>query len=211
VVPDSFRDFFVGSAGVAGALIGLLFVALSVSPEKLSGAAATTEYQIQAGAAFSALINTLVIALVGLLPSANLAEVSLILACAGLATTAGLIIALWREHSAKISHGDRRMVGILVILYALQLANGWQMGSAPKGDTGFARLGGLAILFFVFSITRSWQLVGARHFSINSAMLAAVEGAVRRVEQGAAGPASHELPSPDPGAATSEQPDTGEK
>jgi hypothetical protein len=211
VVPDTFHDFFVGSAGVAGALIGLLFVSLSVSPEKLSGALATTEYQIRAGAAFSALVNTLVLALVGLLPGANLSVVSSVLAAAGLASTAGLIVVLWREHTTKIGHADRRMLGILVLLYALQFANGWQMGNAPKGDSGFDRLGGLAILFFVFSITRSWQLVGARHFSLNSAMVSALEGAARRVEQGVTGEAGQEQPPASPGAGAGQQPDTGEK
>jgi hypothetical protein len=64
VVPVSFHDFFSGCATVAGALIGLLFVALSVSPEKLTGDDARAEHQVRAGAAFSALVNTLVIALV---------------------------------------------------------------------------------------------------------------------------------------------------
>jgi hypothetical protein len=69
VVPVSFHDFFGGCASVAGALIGLLFVALSVSPEKLTGDDVRAEHQVRAGAAFSALVNTLVIALVALLPA----------------------------------------------------------------------------------------------------------------------------------------------
>jgi hypothetical protein len=211
VPPASFHDFFTGCATVAGALIGLLFVALSVSPEKLNGTASTTEYQIRAGAAFSALVNTLVIALVGLLPGATLSVVSVILACGGLATTAGLVIVLWREHSQRIGRGDRRMLLILLVLYGAQFVNGWQLGDTPKGDTGFDRLGGLAILFFVFSITRSWQLVGARQFSLNSAMAAMMAGAVHRVEEGAEERTGQERPPASPGAGAAEKPDTGEQ
>ena len=89
VVPVSFHDFFSGCATVAGALIGLLFVALSVSPEKLTGDDARAEHQVRAGAAFSALVNTLVIALVALLPGASLGQ-------------AGIIVAapVWRRPSA---------------------------------------------------------------------------------------------------------------
>ena len=113
MVPVSFHDFFSGCATVAGALIGLLFVALSVSQEKLTGDDARAEHQVRAGAAFSALVNTLVMALVALLPGASLGQAGIIVAAAGLATTSGLVIVLYREHQQKMYLGDVSMLTIL--------------------------------------------------------------------------------------------------
>jgi hypothetical protein len=174
VVPVSFHDFFSGCASVAGALIGLLFVALSVSPEKLTGEDARAEHQVRAAAAFSALVNTLVIALVALLPGASLGEAGLGLAAAGLATTVGLIIVLYREHRQKIRRGDVRLLAILLVLYALQLANAVQLEASPRTVSGISRQGALAILFFIFGIARSWQLVGARDVSLASAVTSVI-------------------------------------
>ena len=134
MVPLSYHDFFSGCATIAGALIGLLFVAISVSPEKLTGDTARIDHQVRAGAAFSALVNTMVIALVALLPRANLGEASLILAAAGLATTAGLILVLYREHGT-VRRGDATMFLIMLVLYGLQLANGIKLGAARTTST----------------------------------------------------------------------------
>jgi hypothetical protein len=175
MVPASFHDFFNGCASVAGALIGLLFVALSVSQEKLTGDDARTEHQVRAAAAFSALVNTLVISLVGLLPLASLGDAAVILAGAGLATTCGLIIVLYREHQQKVGRGDIRMLAILLVLYGLQLANAVQLSGSPHDVSGISRQGGLAIVFFVFGIARSWQLVGARNVSLASTVTAVMQ------------------------------------
>jgi hypothetical protein len=167
VVPVSFHDFFGGCATVAGALIGLLFVALSVSPEKLTGDDARAEYQVRAGAAFSALVNTLVIALVALLPGASLGQAGIIVAAAGLVTTSGLVVVLYREHQ-KIRPGDVGMLVVLLGLYGLQLASAVQLDGSPRDVSGVRRQGVLAIAFFLFGIARSWQLVGARDLSLAS-------------------------------------------
>jgi hypothetical protein len=174
MVPASFHDFFSGCASVAGALIGLLFVALSVSQEKLTGDDARTDHQVRAAAAFSALVNTLVIALVALLPDARLGDAGIILAGAGLATTAGLIIVLYWELGRTIGRGDVRMLAILLMLYVLQLVNAVQLDGAPHDVSGISRQGGLSILFFLFGIARSWQLVGARNVSLASTVTAVI-------------------------------------
>jgi hypothetical protein len=173
VVPVSFHDFFGGCATVAGALIGLLFVALSVSPEKLTGDDARAEHQVRAGAAFSALVNTLVIALVALLPGASLGQAGIIVAAAGLATTSALVIVLYREHQQKI-RGDVSMLTILLALYGLQLAAAVRLDGSPRSVSGVSRLGVLSIAFFLFGIARSWQLVGARDFSLASTVAAVI-------------------------------------
>lgn len=162
MIPAGYHDFFVGCGTVAGALIGLLFVALSISPQKLTGEKASTDYQAKAGAALSALTNTLVIALVALLPGASLSTAVTALAAAGLATTASLIILLYREHKRRIRLGQVVLPVVLLILYGLQLANGFQLSSAADETGHLTNLGGLAIVFFLFAITRAWQLVGAR-------------------------------------------------
>jgi hypothetical protein len=176
VVPLSFHDFFSGCATIAGALIGLLFVALSVTSESLSGENARTDHQVRAGAAFSALVNTMVIALFALLPTIDLGTVALIVAAAGLGTTAALIFALVREDK-RIGRGDLYMFLVLFVLYALQLANAVQLQREPHRVGLIANQGVLAVLFFLFGIARSWQLVGAREFGLMATMASMIHRA----------------------------------
>ncbi len=194
MVPASFHEFFSGCATIAGALIGLLFVAVSVAPGKLAGRGVEADYQVKAGAAFSALVDTLVIALVALLPGASFGTTVLILAAAGVSTTAGLVIVLWREHRERIRPGAVFMLVALLVLYGLQLANGVELGSSPHSVSLIGNQGGLIIGFFVFAIARAWELVGAR----DSGLLSAVAAMTRRPgdEPGTAAPGSPGQPAP---------------
>jgi hypothetical protein len=179
VVPLSYHDFFAGCATVSGALIGLLFVAISVSPEKLAGDSASADHQVKAGAAFSALINTLVIALIALLPATNLGPASIALAAAGLASTTGLIILLWREHKEKIRPGQVVLLVVLIVLYGLQLANAVRLDGSPHDVNAVDNQAVLAIVFFLFAIARAWQLVGARDTSLLSTVADLAQRQVR--------------------------------
>ena len=57
MVPASFANFFLATAGAGGALIGLLFVAISISPERIFSEGAPRERQAVASGAFTALVN----------------------------------------------------------------------------------------------------------------------------------------------------------
>jgi len=159
VVPLSFHDFFTGCATIAGALIGLLFVALSVSSEYLSGDKARTDHQVRAAAAFSALVNTMVIALFALLPGTDLGTVAIILAAAGLGTTLALIIALARE-GKRISGGDLSMFLVLLVLYGLQLANALRLEQEPHRVTLVVNQGDAVLAGFETDVCVTHSAVG---------------------------------------------------
>ena len=166
MVPASYHDFFSACASVAGALIGLLFVAISISPAKLSGPRAENDHQLKAAMAFSALVNTLIIALVTLLPGASLSLAVIIAAAGGLSSTAGLIILLLRDTRLRVRLDQLILPAVLLGLYGLQLAVGIELGGSPRNPGHLGSLGGLCIGFFGFAIARAWALVGARDSSL---------------------------------------------
>jgi hypothetical protein len=64
------HDFFVASVGAAAALIGLLFVAITVAPERTFGINAEYSRQRRAEGAFIALSNVLFVSFAALAPHA---------------------------------------------------------------------------------------------------------------------------------------------
>lgn len=188
MVPTSYYDFFEACATVAGALIGLLFVAISVSPGKITGDHASVEHQVRAGAAFSALINSLIIALVALLPDEHLGVPVVSLSAVGVSSTIGLAILFYRKRPAKIRPSQLLLLAVPVFLYSLELINGIALQRSPHnlGDVG--NQGGLAIGFFVFAIARAWELVGATGSSLVSAVAGMAYQAATHHEAPAAEP-----------------------
>src|SRR5579884_1785570 len=83
VVPD-FTSFFVAGAGAAAALVGLLFVAVSISPERTVGPDAPPERQMTAEGAFTALTNAFFVCFGALIPNTSIGLITVIVGAIGL-------------------------------------------------------------------------------------------------------------------------------
>ena len=69
MVPPAFANFFIASASAGAALVGLLFVAVSLAPEQIVTRRAPQERQAVAGSAFTALGNAFFLSLAALIPN----------------------------------------------------------------------------------------------------------------------------------------------
>jgi hypothetical protein len=175
MVPAAYHGFFSGCASAAGTLIGLLFVAISVSPHKDVGTRAPLAFQVQAGVAITTLVNALILALVALLPGQSLGTATVILAVVGLSTTIGLIVVSLHNRPGRHHLWGLIIIPVLGGLYALQLRSGIDLLRHPTDPSPVHVVGLLVIIFFIVAIGRAWQMIGARR----TGMVAAVGDLLR--------------------------------
>jgi hypothetical protein len=162
MVPEDLHDFFVASAGVSGALIGLLFVAISVSGGRLAGEASKAHpHRIRASAALTAFTNSLTISLFGLLPGEKVGWTSMAVSVAGIAFVAATLLSLIRLRQANMKAArDLLFLAGLIVVFAIQLAEGWAVTSNPADSGAVDTIAFEVVVCFLIGIGRSWELIG---------------------------------------------------
>ena len=125
MVPSEFQSFFIASSGAAAALVGLLFVAVSLSPERNVTRRAPVERQAVAGGAFTALINAFFISIAALIPHLDYGLLTIPFSAFSLVATipqAWVLLRLRKGWKSLV----RRLFLILMALglYGFELQNG---------------------------------------------------------------------------------------
>ena len=169
VTPPSLHEFFVASAGVAGALIGLLFVAISVEHERLTSEDADQVHRIRAAAALTSFTNAFAISLFALIPFRGLGWTALVVSLGGLFYVIGSLLSIARVRLVgPVAQRDALFLVGLVVVLVLQLYYAVRLISRSH-DTGAAEdIAVLVIVCFLIGIARAWELIGGPSIGLRS-------------------------------------------
>ena len=191
------HDFFLGSAGVAGALIGLLFVAISVAGARLTGARDGTQvHRIRADAALTAFTNALAVSLFALIPDGSLGWICVAASCTGLVFVLGSLVSLVSvvrlpEKRWSTVRDGFFLVG-LAVTFVIQLFSGLNVVNGGANDLGAVEtIAILVVVCFLVGISRAWELVGGPSIGLGHEVFTLVRRKKPDAGEGAA-PAAEE-------------------
>ena len=192
MVPDSMRDFFIASGGAAAALVGLLFVAISVSLERLQEAHKSAQlHRIRASASLTAFTNALAMSLLALVPKHTIGATAVVLGIVGLLFVIASLMSLIRVRQVRWSTAREALFLIaLCAVFLLQVIDGVRILNNP-GDSGdVSTIAILVVACFLIGIARAWELIGAPSIGIRQEVRAVVRDRGKGQREGAQSAAS---------------------
>lgn len=175
--PPEFQTFFLASAGAGAALIGLLFVGVSIAPERVFGATADPRRQAQAVSAFAALANVFFISMASLIPMIALGIVVTMVGCVSSLQLLGLLVRV-RPQGVNVVETVRGAVLFLgsAAVYGAEIYLGMLLWSKPGLTAALVGLLEVMLGAYGIGLGRAWQLLGAPRIGLLSYALDRLEG-----------------------------------
>jgi uncharacterized membrane protein YiaA len=176
MTPASAHEFFLASASVAGALIGLLFVAVSVASERVLGPEASDVHGVRAAATLAAFTNALTVSLFGLVPGLNVGGAATAVAIVGLLFIAGAVTRLvpaWRAERIRLR--EVTFLVALLVVFVIQLIAGLELDRRATDASDLQTICVLVIVCFLIGIARAWELVGGPNIYFAHQLLARLQ------------------------------------
>jgi hypothetical protein len=170
MMPEGFTEFFLASAGTGGAFVGLLFVAISIGPQRtfgdLSGMGAPRQHLAEA--TFLTLLNGFVVSSLALVPGITIGWVAFVLGIAGilLALHLSWLFARFHRHGAARYPPWRDLVRVIslsliaTVVFAIESLVGLRLILRPTDVDAYRWLGAIIIGLYALGMLRAWTLLG---------------------------------------------------
>jgi hypothetical protein len=163
MVPQEYYTFFMTAAGAGAALIGLLFVAISLAPHRTVQPGAPVVSRVMASSTFTALFIGFFISLGAVLPHYSIGILTLVLSLVGAINSlsqAWLMLRPWPSWQNVV----RRMwlTVLSLYLYIQTLVCAIQILIAPNQGYLVYYVGELLLGIYGLALLRAWELLGVQ-------------------------------------------------
>lgn len=168
----TYRDLFAATASTAGALTGLLFVALSVAPRQQQADGPPVIRQVRSAAALLAFSNALVISLYSLVPGTHVGYPAVVMGIIGIAFTAAAIRSVRTSPAAaRQKTGQLGLAGLLMLIFGTEVGAGIALLADPKpGGTAIEFIGYAVVTSLIVGVGRAWEFIGERDTGLLSSL-----------------------------------------
>jgi hypothetical protein len=158
MVIGAYNLYFATVATAAAALIGLLFVAISLRDDSIFGDRARAAGEALAVTAFIGLVNSFAVSLLALIPQNKIGIGAIILAVVSIV---GIMRMNNRLHTAR----NALVLAITLAAYGAQAVYGIVLLAKPDAVGGLPALAYILFVTLVVSLQRAWSLLRGQHLA----------------------------------------------
>ena len=171
MVPSDFQPFFTASVAASAALIGLLFVSVSITPERVFGSQAEGHKQAQALSAFTALVTIFFISIDALVPDVAIGIVVVIVTIPAATQTLALLRFLPNWRADQIVRRGLFLFLASATVYGYELFAGIDLWRHPMSRGALTAVVYVMIGAYAIGLGRAWELLGAPRMGLIPSLL----------------------------------------